>query len=610
MWNWQDLTAAPKEYATAGEHDATWTDHNRIIEPEDRTEGPNKAHWLVARNPQTGKSDDMAKLGVEWYVEKLASSRDGQHHACLLAFDSVIGDVITSLGKQTYYAVGVINAQKLSPSWVKPIIHRNRNGGLTLSALAVSEDGEYVAVVGCDGSGGWVHVVAPGKGKSLWERVPDGSNAFGGVAFAPDGKTLYAAGTEGAVYAFETATGRILSCWPVQEGKEIRYGERITSLAASSDGRFVAAGLGPTGDVHVWAVSTGKVVLSLTTGQATVYRLAFSPDSKFLAANGVNGRTIQVWSLPVEATATKPAATIFDLVTSGKVAELDRLLDDAPKSAAARDGYGRTPLHWAMLAGREVCAGRLLKAGADVNARDLGGWTPLHYWAAGEGSREVALLVLSKGADLKAQTGGPKQWSPLHLAAARGQVEAAKELIAQGAVVNASNGYHHTPLHLAADFGHVEVVRLLVEHKADMTAKTRYGGDMPIHLAAKQGFAEVVEVLLAAGAKVDSLDENRSTALIDAAEMNQPKVAKVLLENGAVVERLTAHGMPLHIAARDGSKELIKLLLEHGAGVNAKDKNGWTPLRWARRHLTDARSARLQERKEAEAVLLEHGAKE
>jgi ankyrin repeat protein len=156
----------------------------------------------------------------------------------------------------------------------------------------------------------------------------------------------------------------------------------------------------------------------------------------------------------------------------------------------------------------------------------------------------------------------------------------------------------------------VEMVRLLVEHKADLTATTSSGGDMPIHLAAEQGFEKVVEVLLAAGVKVDSLNESEWTPLIVAAEMNQPRVAKVLLEHGANIKKLTAHGMPLHIAARDGSKELIELLLEHGADVNAKDEMGRTPLLWAMEKLTDTRSARLQERKDAEAILLQHGAKE
>jgi len=341
-----------------------------------------------------------------------------------------------------------------------------------------------------------------------------------------------------------------------------------------------------------------------------MYRMAFSPDSRLLAVNGVQGRAIQIWRLP-EAVAirTEPAANVFATIRSAEAKELDSLFDRTSGLSNLRDGYGRTALHWAVIVDRAQFARKLCTLGSDVNARDFSGWTPLHYWAAGDGSRQVGGVLLENRASVSAKAGGGKMWTPLHMAAVSGRAEAAEDLIARGAEVSARNGYQRTPLHLAATYGRTAVAKVLLEHKADMVVKTKYGGDLPIHLAAEQGHTEVVSSLLAAGTEVNAHNGHGQTPLIVAAEMNEPKVAKVLLGAGADVSFLTPHGRAIHIAARDGSMELIELLLAHGADVNARDRNGWTPLMWTRDNLKDTRSVRLQERKDVEAILVQHGAR-
>ena len=98
--------------------------------------------------------------------------------------------------------------------------------------------------------------------------------------------------------------------------------------------------------------------------------------------------------------------------------------------------------------------------GADVNAKP-GGITPLH-WAAWRGRKEIAELLIAKGADLntKNKDGG----TPLHNAAWKGHVEIAKLLIVKNADVNAKDVEGQTPLDWAEEEKHKEIADLLRKH--------------------------------------------------------------------------------------------------------------------------------------------------
>ena len=142
-----------------------------------------------------------------------------------------------------------------------------------------------------------------------------------------------------------------------------------------------------------------------------------------------------------------------------------------------------------------------LKKGANINAVDKDGWTPLHI-AAPLGCKDVAALLIAKGANVNAAH--KDGWTPLHIAAAFGRNDdVAALLIAKGANVNAADKHGDTPLHEAAIFGRKDIAALLIAKGANVNAMDNHG-HTPMRKAEMglggRARTDVVELLLGHGA--------------------------------------------------------------------------------------------------------------
>ena len=137
-----------------------------------------------------------------------------------------------------------------------------------------------------------------------------------------------------------------------------------------------------------------------------------------------------------------------------------------------------------------------LAAGANVNAKDGGGWTLLLQAVAG-GHKEIVELLIDNGADANGKDN--LGWTPLFYAAFSGRTEVAELLIAEGVDVNAKDNLG--TLRYAASGGHKEIVELLIANGADVYAKGGGNGTTPLDVAIKLNHTELTDLLRKHGGK-------------------------------------------------------------------------------------------------------------
>jgi uncharacterized protein len=193
----------------------------------------------------------------------------------------------------------------------------------------------------------------------------------------------------------------------------------------------------------------------------------------------------------------------------------------------------------------------------------------------------------------------------------------ARVLLDAGAPVDGEPGERETPLITAASYGDAEVARALIDAGADLEARATDdaggvpGGTALLH-AAVFGMTAVVDVLVAAGAKVHSIEEAaaagdiaawlddapadaRVRALVMAADHQRLDVIDELIAAGTPIDATDEAfgGHPLRTAAANARTASVRRLLVYGADPNLRDDQGRTPLALCRQgRAADDRPAR------------------
>lgn len=196
---------------------------------------------------------------------------------------------------------------------------------------------------------------------------------------------------------------------------------------------------------------------------------------------------------------------------------------------------------------------KLLADGADVNARDREGMTPLMH-AALLGNQDLVDLLLSKGAK-----------------------------------VNLADNFGVTALMQAAWAGHSQIVQALISAGADPDVKStvevptlRKKGTNALMGACMNGNLEVARLLLSKDVKVNQQDGEGLTALMYTARGGYPQLGELLISRGAKLEIKDQFGRTaLTVATIYGNYDMVRLLIAAGANVHVKDIHDMKPIVYA-----------------------------
>ena len=319
-----------------------------------------------------------------------------------------------------------------------------------------------------------------------------------------------------------------------------------------------------------------------------------------------------------------------------------RLLLERGADVNAREQYkGQTALMWAAAERHPAVVKLLLERGADWKVRSFdretkipklsaassitpiprGGFPALAF-AAREGDIESARVMLEKGVDIN--YGDVDNTTALVVAIMNKQYTFAKFLIERGADVNIAGSYGRTPLYAIADMRNedysalpnrktedplptIDVLKALLDRHANVDATltaflpgrsgmdfgdaTLGEGTTPLMRAARAGDTAAIRLLLDAGADAKRTTKDGNTALMFAAgvgyrdkntrgaERDALESVKIFVSAGFDVrQRNSREETALHGAADRGADTIVQYLADHGAELNVKSKQGFTPL--------------------------------
>lgn len=319
-------------------------------------------------------------------------------------------------------------------------------------------------------------------------------------------------------------------------------------------------------------LQAGAPIPKPVLGQGNPFQTMADPMRDFAGVQ----RVLRKHDISTVPSAEGSNATIFDAVRETGVSLAYYLRK--PGAVEMRDSDGRTPLHAAVESSNLAAVKALLAYGANVNARDSQGRTPLYLafnscHCCGEG--EITDLLLRYGASLSVRD--KQGLTPTDAAALANDRQGTRQLEAHGGRI--------TSIFAAASVSDLPILLRMLRSDPGLAKKRDADGDYPLNLVSGPDAASAAAVLIARGAAVNARGHCGQTALDSAAERDNVELVRALLDAGADINAKDKDGAtPLLDALQDAEScdfKMARLLIKRGADVNLRGTYGKTPIEQA-----------------------------
>jgi ankyrin repeat protein len=219
---------------------------------------------------------------------------------------------------------------------------------------------------------------------------------------------------------------------------------------------------------------------------------------------------------------------LWSAIALGRVDDVRHILEDNPaliRAGMSRSEHHRTPLHHAAMKNRPAIVRLLIGLGADVNAPDAAGTTPVAAAAQAKADNSIIAMLTEAGAKLDFI-------AALNL----GRFDLAEAMLREDPGRVGRDGRDTIALHLATSGKNVDAVRWLISHGVDVNAKRKLWdcNHTALHIVAAEGGLEIARLLLDAGADPSIRDDTYNSTVLGWAEYcGQPEIADLVRQHMA-----------------------------------------------------------------------------
>lgn len=331
-------------------------------------------------------------------------------------------------------------------------------------------------------------------------------------------------------------------------------------------GRFAPlASLGKRGPTFSPVLNAKKPKLPLTPVVAEQNSPSLAPAT---TAPSINETPIEIPSVqPTTPVVQKPTLSLIQAARTGAIGVVKQLIEQGEN--INQEVMGCTALHYAAFYNRKDIVEYLISMGAELNAKNSSGFTPL-AWAVDRGLVDITWMLLEAEAD--PAIADSKGNTPLHKATTLKNAQMVETLLSintdeeEWCKVNARNTEGCTSAYFAAFQGSNDVLQILIDFQANINLPS-FKNITPLHRAVSANRLDTVKMLLENGARINDSDDNGRTALHLSVSLNNVELVKLLLEHRPALSLDANSNNALQIAQAKKLTELVEILTEYSASL-------------------------------------------